>query len=297
MIRTTLTIAKSLIVSAIVLAVAAVALLLWWILGSDSPEEVSLDAAVAQLQERAEDPSDADLPAAAEDTNASTDSAPVDGQEEQTTTRDNNAADESTDVTAGDAGSVASEPGGIAGTWTVDTTLGEFNYEEATGSFVGFRVEEELTFGSVTAVGRTGKITGTIELSENALTAAEVTVDMASITTDRSQRDNPVRRALRTNEFPQAKFRLTEVVPLPPEAVSGEAFEIEAVGDLTVAGVTNSVTFDLQAQLVGDAADVVVVVGSSDVVFADYGVQTPTAAIVVSAEDHGIIELQLLLTR
>jgi hypothetical protein len=37
----------------------------------------------------------------------------------------------------------------------------------------------------------------------------------------------------------------------------------------------------------------VVVVGTVEVVFADYGVSVPDAPIVVSAEDHGIIELQL----
>lgn len=36
------------------------------------------------------------------------------------------------------------------------------------------------------------------------------------------------------------------------------------------------------------------VVGSSDVVFADYGVDTPSSMIVMSTEDHGTIELQLM---
>ncbi len=35
---------------------------------------------------------------------------------------------------------------------------------------------------------------------------------------------------------------------------------------------------------------------SFDVVFADYGVQVPTAPVVVSAEDHRTVELQLFLT-
>ena len=45
---------------------------------------------------------------------------------------------------------------GIAGTWTVDTSIGEFSFEDSTGTFVGFRVQEELCgIGSTTAVGRT----------------------------------------------------------------------------------------------------------------------------------------------
>src|SRR5690606_32753007 len=51
----------------------------------------------------------------------------------------------------------ASETATIDGTWTVDTTTGEFDFETATGTFAGFRIQEELSsIGSTTAVGRTG---------------------------------------------------------------------------------------------------------------------------------------------
>jgi hypothetical protein len=40
-----------------------------------------------------------------------------------------------------------------------------------------------------------------------------------------------------------------------------------------------------------------VVVGSTDLVFSEYGVETPTAPIVVSVEDQGILEMQLLFTK
>ena len=55
--------------------------------------------------------------------------------------------------------------------------------------------------------------------------------------------------------------------------------------------------FDLEAQLADDIADVVVVTGSAPVVFADYDVETPSAPIVLSLDDHGVIEFQLFLTR
>ena len=74
----------------------------------------------------------------------------------------------------------------------------------------------------------------------------------------------------------------------------GEAFSAAVQGDLTIKGVTNPAVFDLQAQLVGDT---IVAVGSSEVTFADYGVRTPTAPVVVSVEDDGIMEFQLIFTR
>jgi polyisoprenoid-binding protein YceI len=83
-------------------------------------------------------------------------------------------------------------------------------------------------------------------------------------------------------------------VELPDGAVTGESFTIRAVGELTVHGVTNQVTFTIDAQLVDDIA---VVVGSAEIVFDDYDVTAPSAPIVLSVEDHGIVEFQLLFTR
>ena len=58
--------------------------------------------------------------------------------------------------------------------------------------------------------------------------------------------------------------------------------------------MTRAVEFPLQAKLVDGT---VVVVGSLDVTFSDYGVTVPSAPIVLSVDDHGVLELQLLLTR
>ena len=176
---------------------------------------------------------------------------------------------------------VAEDPGDLQG--------------EPTVSFAGFRVDEVLNnIGDFTAVGRTARVSGSIELSDTALVAATVEVQMGTLQTDSSFRDGRIYQALNTSEFPLATFTLAEPVDLPAGMADGEAFSGSAEGDLTIKGVTNRVAFDLQAQLVGDR---IVAVGSSDVHFSDYGVTAPTAPIVVSVEDHGIMEFQLLFTR
>ena len=49
----------------------------------------------------------------------------------------------------------------VEGTWTIDAETGDFDFETATGTFAGFRVNEELAgIGADTAVGRTGAVTG-----------------------------------------------------------------------------------------------------------------------------------------
>ena len=117
---------------------------------------------------------------------------------------------------------------------------------------------------------------------------------MAAITTDDSRRDNRVQGALETDQFPTATFELTGPIELGPGAAAGDPVSTSATGDLTVHGITQSVTFDLDAQLVDDT---VVVVGSTEINFADYGVTVPSAPIVLSANDFGTVELQLFLVR
>jgi polyisoprenoid-binding protein YceI len=182
----------------------------------------------------------------------------------------------------------------VAGTWTVDNESGSFDFESATGSFAGFRVQEELvSIGGTEAVGRTGEVTGTIVIDGTTLESAEVEVDMASITTDQSRRDGRVRDALEVDQFPTATFVLSEPVDLGAGAANGEAVSVEAQGQMTIHGVTRDTTASLQAQLVDGTA---VVVGTVPFTFADYQVEKPSAASVVSVADDATIEFQLLFT-
>jgi polyisoprenoid-binding protein YceI len=80
------------------------------------------------------------------------------------------------------------------------------------------------------------------------------------------------------------------VLTLPAE---GQIVSVTASGALTLHGVTRSVQIALQAQRRGG---IVAVSGSTNIVFADYGFQGPTSAIVVSVENHGIMEFHLLFT-
>lgn len=192
-------------------------------------------------------------------------------------------------------GSATGTVDGIEGSWVVDTETGEFDFESATGTFAGFRIQEELAaIGSTTAVGRTGDVTGSITIEGSALTAASFDVDLTTITTNQSRRDDRVQDALETADHPTGTFTLTEPVELGEGAASGEPVAVTAVGDLTIHGVTRQVEIPLEAQLVDDT---VVVTGSLDISFSDFDVDVPDSQVVVSVEDHGVMEMQLLLTQ
>lgn len=193
----------------------------------------------------------------------------------------------------GSEGSIAADS--IEGTWKVDTTSGEFDFESATGTFVGFRIKENLaSIGSTTAVGRTGAVSGSMTITGTEVTAASFEVDLTTITTNESLRDRRVQEALETSRFPTATFTLTSPIELGADAASGGKISVTAKGDLTIHGVTKAVEFPLEAQLVEGTA---VVVGSIQVTFSDFGVEVPSAPIVLSVDDFGTLELQLLLTR
>jgi hypothetical protein len=103
-----------------------------------------------------------------------------------------------------------------------------------------------------------------------------------------------VHRALNTATHPTASFLLTAPVELPALPTQDAPVGVVATGDLTIAGRTQTVQVPLQVALVDGVA---VVTGSLDVAFGAYGVAAATAPIVVSAEDHGTVELQLYLTQ
>jgi polyisoprenoid-binding protein YceI len=190
-----------------------------------------------------------------------------------------------------DGASVASVESAVdvSGSWAVDRSIGEFSYEDSTGTFVGFRVDEKLAgIGATTAVGRTPEVSGTITIEHTTLTTATIEADMTAITTDDSRRDRQVQNALETYRYPTATFVLTEPIELGDAVTSGEPSTVTAVGK------TAGVRVPLEVQLVDDT---IVVVGKLDVTFSEYDVSVPRAAIVLSVADEGVIELQLFFTR
>ena len=117
-------------------------------------------------------------------------------------------------------------------------------------------------------------------------------VDLTALTSDDSRRDGALRRqALETNTYPTTTFTLTEPIPIDAVPAEGVALSVTATGDLTLHGVTREVQIPMEGQLVGDR---VAVVGSLEIVFADYDMDTPSAFIVLAIDDHGIMEFQLV---
>ena len=298
---------KILLTAPVAISIVVVGAMLWWVATSESPQEVNLQSAVSQLEDPTIPAPDAEIGSDTDqdnaeittDQSASTGAAPVD------TTEGDKAPDEPVNDPAGDnpttdTSSITTESKNstltdIVGVWTVDTSIGDYDYEEATGSFAGFRVNEVVSYiDERTAVGRTGDVSGTITIADDTLTKADVTVMMHTLGSNIRFRDRAMHQALNTSEFPEATFELREPVPLPTRTSDDDVLTVQATGQLYIAGRRKEAEFELKARLVDD---VIVVTGSSEVLFIDYDIKAPTAPVVVSVEDRGTIELQLLFTR
>ncbi len=183
-------------------------------------------------------------------------------------------------------GATAADASNADGTWAVDPA----------SSVAGYRIEEEVSgIGANTAVGRTSSVSGSMTIDGTSVTALDVSVDMSSLQSDDDRRDGQLRqRGIQTDSFPTATFTLTEPIEVGSVPKSGETVTATATGDLTLHGVTKSVSVPVQARWNGETVEVV---GSVDVALADYGIEPPVGFLVLSIADHGTIEFDLFFTR
>lgn len=176
----------------------------------------------------------------------------------------------------------------LEGDWEVDTTV---------DTFVGYRVEEELAqIGATTAVGRTPNVTGSLSINGDTVElGATIEADMTTLRSDSGLRDGQLRnQGIEFGRFPTATFTLTEAVTIPEGMAAGERVSATLIGDFELHGVTRSVEIPVEAQV---SNGYLVVVGSIVIQFADYDITAPSAARVLSIEDHGVMEFQLFFSK
>jgi len=174
-------------------------------------------------------------------------------------------------------------PVGVDGTWTATNE-----------STLGYRVKEVLGGVDTEGVGRTNAVTGSLTIAGTSVTAADFTVDVASITSDSSRRDGQFNgRIMDTATYPTATFVLTTPIELGSIPADGEQITVDASGDLTLRGTTNAVTFPLTAEYANGRIGVF---GNISVTFADYGIPNPSNGFAVTGDD-GLLEFVLVFTR
>ena len=187
-------------------------------------------------------------------------------------------------TSASTGGSTSGSTGPVAGTWTVRS-----------GSIVGYRVNEVLLGQNATAVGRTSDVTGHLTIAGSTVTAAAFSVPMATVHSDKSQRDAQFDgRIMDVSQYPTGTFTLTSPIDLAPLPAGGVIKDYTAHGRLTLHGATRPVTFTLTAERKGSQIEVS---GDIPVLFSDYGIANPSFAGFVTTQDHGLLEFLLVFDK
>jgi polyisoprenoid-binding protein YceI len=188
------------------------------------------------------------------------------------------------------ASAVALDAATVPGSWAI-----------AADSVVGYRVREKLASLSAEsdAVGRTSSITGSATITSSggnpSVTAADFSVDMTTLASDRQMRDNRLRNdGIQTDSFPTSTFKLTSPVTIPATALGGAQVDVTLHGDLILHGVTKTVDIPAKAQVNGS---LIQVLGTLTFPFSDYGINAPNIGGFVSVQDQGTLEFQVNLAK
>ncbi|WP_432547990.1 YceI family protein [Kineococcus sp. SYSU DK004] len=172
----------------------------------------------------------------------------------------------------------------LDGTWTV-----------AAGSVAGYRVAEVLEGRDITVTGRTEEVDGELTVTGGELTAAVLTVDLASVATDSGSRDQYFRSSVvDVATHPDAVFTLTGPAPLGGLEEPGAAVTVELTGTVSLNGQTRPVTVPAAVERTGE--DAVTVTGAVPVTWTDFGVVPPDLGFVAVAAD-GELEFSVLAAR
>jgi polyisoprenoid-binding protein YceI len=161
-----------------------------------------------------------------------------------------------------------------------------------------YKVREQLANVALPndAVGTTKDISGSIILkSDGSIDSAQskITVGLASLQTDRSMRDNFVKRnVLATDQYPNAIFVPTSTSGLTsPMPKSGKA-SFQLTGNLTIRDVTKPVTWDVVGTVDNGKATGT---ATTTFKFEDFNLQQPRVPMVLSIEDHITLEVDVTL--
>ena len=187
------------------------------------------------------------------------------------------------DATASPSTAIGPAGGDVAGTWTISSD-----------STLGYRVKEVLGGLDAEGAGRTNEVTGALVIEGTTAVSAEFTVEMASISSDSSRRDSQFRgRIMSTDEFPTSTFVLTSPIDFGSIPAEGTSITAQATGDLTLRGVTRTVTFELTAKIEGGRIGVL---GNIPILFSEYDIPDPSNA-VATVKDNGLLEFVLVFDR
>jgi polyisoprenoid-binding protein YceI len=142
------------------------------------------------------------------------------------------------------------------------------------------------------AVGTTHSVQGSFKIRTGTsplVAAMNIQVDLRTLQTDSTMRDNYVRRnALQTDTYPYATFVSVSSQGLPASYSDGQTVHFQLTGNLTMHGKTNKEVFDVQGKVVGNT---LTGTATSTIFMTDFGIQPPNLANIAIAQNKVVITI------
>lgn len=198
------------------------------------------------------------------------------------------------DPTTAPANPAATDPAPAA---TQASGAGAATYQIVpTDSQVSFTINEVLRNSPNTVVGTTSQVAGQISFDPSQPAGAQVgpiQVDARTLVTDNNFRNRAIKnQILDTNNYEYITFTPKSISGLPDQVTFGTSYNLTITGDLTIKGVTKSVSFDATVTPV----DATKLQGSATttILYKDYGISIPQVPSVASVEDSVILKIDFV---
>jgi polyisoprenoid-binding protein YceI len=168
--------------------------------------------------------------------------------------------------------------------------------EIAEGTTARYKVREQLAGISFPsdAVGTTNAVTGMVVINPDGsidATRSKLTVDLRTLKSDQQMRDGYIQgRTLETEKFPMLEFVPRRAVGLPVPFPSGMGAQagFQLIGDMTLHGVTNEVSWNVVSTFGNDQ---VAGRATTTLLFSTFNLTKPSLARLLSVDDK--IELEI----
>jgi polyisoprenoid-binding protein YceI len=165
-------------------------------------------------------------------------------------------------------------------------------------SEVRFLLDEDLRGQRITVIGATRDVDGQIAVDFDTpanTTLGEITINVRTLRTDSSLRDNAIRGQVllsSQDRYQFARFNPTSIDGLPESVTFGEAFTFTVTGDFTLRDVTRAVTFEVT--VTPESAERLV--GSAKAVInrADFALNIPSVPGVANVEEEVELEIDFI---
>jgi polyisoprenoid-binding protein YceI len=165
-------------------------------------------------------------------------------------------------------------------------------------SEVRFIITEELRGQPTTVIGSTNQVAGDIGINfanPSASQLGTIRINVRTLETDSALRNRTIRGQVllsAQDQYEFAEFVPTALSGLPDTVSVGAEVMFQIVGDLTVRGVTNSVTFETTVMITSE--NQISGLAKAQVLYRDFGMSIPRAAGVANVSDEVTLEIEFV---